>query len=86
MNGGSQSTVSDLKPYQTVRIATLRNPPEHYDPWCVNQRAPRVGDVGTIVDILNAPGAPTKYVIECSAPDGGTIWLSDFVAEELGDA
>lgn len=78
--------MAGLKQYQIVRIRALRNPPERYDGWGVNQRPPRIGDVGTIVDIVDANAVPTGYVVECSGPDGRTIWLSDFIAEELDGA
>ena len=42
-----------------------------------------VGDRGTVVDILQAPGLPDKYVVEASGPDGITVWLGDFTADEL---
>jgi hypothetical protein len=35
------------------------------------------------VDILQAPGEPEGYVVESSGPDGVSIWLGDFKAEEL---
>jgi hypothetical protein len=56
---------------------------EAYEGWRVNQRPPRVGDRGTVVDILQAPGLPDKYVVEASGPDGITVWLGDFTADEL---
>ena len=59
------------------------SPPESYDGWRINQRPPRVGDVGTIVEILQAPGLSDRYVVETSGPDGITVWLGDFQAEEL---
>jgi hypothetical protein len=66
-----------------VRIRRLLRTPESYDGWCVNRRPPRVGDVGTVVDILRAPELPDRYVVEASGPDGITIWLGDLEAEEL---
>jgi hypothetical protein len=66
-----------------VRIRQLLRPPEEYDGWRVNKRPPQVGDTGTIVDILQAPGAPDDYVVEASGPDGVSVWLGDFSAEEL---
>jgi hypothetical protein len=48
--------------------------------------APLVGDVGTIVEILTSPGVDDRYVVECVAPDGSTIWLVDFIPGELSPA
>ena len=39
--------------------------------------------MGTIVDILHAPGLPDNYVVESSGSDGVTVWLGDFWVEEL---
>ena len=74
---------SNFAEYQLVRIAKLLRAPEDYDGWKVNQRLPAVGDVGTLLDILRAAGQPDRYVVECSGPDGTTIWLDDFDAGEL---
>lgn len=75
--------MTTLREYQEVRVRLLLRPPGAYDGWGFNQRAPRVGDVGTLLDILETPGAETGYVVECSGPGGGTIWLGDFTAAEL---
>lgn len=72
-----------LKPYVVVRIKQLRELPDEYDGWYVNTRSPQVGDTGTLIDSLSASGLPNKYVIESCAPDGTTVWLADFFAEEL---
>lgn len=72
-----------LKPFADVRIRQLLQTEADYDGWGFNERPPQIGDVGTLVDVLKALGLPNKYVVESSAPDGRTIWLSDFFAEEL---
>lgn len=72
-----------LKQYELVRVRLLLKKPEEYDDWNVNQRAPAIGDVGTLLDTLFAPGAPNSYVVESSGQDGITIWLSGFLEEEI---
>ena len=72
-----------FKELDVVRITKLFHPPGHYDGWSINKRSPRVGDVGTIVDIQNAPNLPTNYVVEASSPNGIPDWLGDFFEEEL---
>ncbi len=72
-----------LRHYGLVRVRRLLNAPETYDGWRVNQRPPRAGDVGTLLDVLTAPGHPDRYVVECSGEDGVSIWLADFLAEEI---
>ncbi len=80
---GGEMRMTTLKQYSMVRVRQLLHPPEHYDGWRLNQRPPRVGDMGTIVDILQAQGLPNKFVVECSDPEGVDIWLADFSSEEL---
>ena len=72
--------------YSLVRVQQLLRSPDHYDGWRINQRLPQVGDVGYIIDILQVPGLPESYVVECSGSDGVDIWLGDFSAEELESA
>lgn len=69
-----------------VRVRRLLSATETYDGWRVNQRLPRVGDVGTLLDVLTASGHPDRYVVECSGADGVSIWLADFLAEEIEPA
>ncbi len=72
-----------LKQFGLVRVRQLLHSPDHYDGWNLNQRLPRVGDTGCIVDILQAPDAPDVYVVECIGADGVNIWLAEFAAEEI---
>ena len=80
--------MTSLRQYTRVRVCRLLKPPEAYNSWGINQRPPRVGDTGYIVEILMAQGLPECYVVESSGPDGIDIWLGDFSDEELeaGDA
>lgn len=75
--------MTSLEQYGLVRIRQLLRCPAEYDGWRVNQRPPRIGDVGSLLDILHAPGLPDRYVVESSDADGVTVWLGDFAAEEL---
>ncbi len=75
--------MADLKQYGTVRVRQLLHAPEHYDAWRLNQRPPRIGDKGCIVDVLQAPGLPNRFIVECSGSDGVAIWLAEFSPEEL---
>jgi len=77
------STKDDLLPYTVVCIRQLLQSPEEYNGWNINQRPPKVGDIGILIDVLTAPNLPDKYVVECSDPDGTDIWHIDFFAEEL---
>lgn len=75
--------MSKLRQYERVRVVRLLHPPDHYDGWRVNQRPPVIGDTGTLIDILHAPDGSVDYVVESSGPDGVSIWLGDFLAEEI---
>ena len=77
------STAPGLRPYDLVTVIQLMSSETDRDGWHVNQRAPAIGDIGTVVEILRAQGVPNKYVVECVIPDGQTIWLTEFLAEEL---
>jgi hypothetical protein len=69
--------------YQLVRIRYLLHATDTYNGWGFNICSPQVGDIGTIVDILQACGLRDSYIVEAVQPDGTTLWLGDFVAEEL---
>jgi hypothetical protein len=75
--------VGELREYAVVRVRKLLQPASEYDGWRMNCRAPRIGDVGTIGDVLHTAGYPDGYVVESSDPDGITVWLGDFAAEEI---
>ncbi len=75
--------MAGFRQYELVRVRQLLRTPESYDGWRVNQRPPQVGDVGTLLDILHAPGIPDSYVVESSDADGVTVWLGDFAEDEL---
>jgi hypothetical protein len=65
--------------YVVVRVARLRVVERPFDGSSDVMRAPRIGDVGTIVNVL----APNAFVVECVDRDGMTVWLADFYADEL---
>ena len=77
------SITPDLFPYNLVRVVQLIQPAENYDGWKMNRRNPAIGDIGTIVEVLKASGHPDHFVVESSGIEGMTIWLSDFLAEEI---
>ncbi|MDB4992722.1 MAG: hypothetical protein JWM74_154 [Myxococcaceae bacterium] len=70
--------------YETVRVTQLTAPAASYDGWKVNLRPPNVGDVGVVVEVLQAAGAPERFVVECMDEQSGeTLWLSELDATEL---
>jgi len=75
--------MSKLQQYDVVRIRQLIDPAKDYCGTQWFRRPPVVGDVGAIVEILNASGLPDSYMVECCGPEGSTIWLAEFSAAEL---
>jgi len=69
--------------YSEVKIVALSKPADAYDSWGVNRRAPAIGDIGTIVEILRSEAGAVTYVVECVNPDGTSEWLDDFTESEL---
>lgn len=69
--------------YQQVRVKQLLRNPKEYDAWGLNKRSPEPGDVGTLIDVLHAEDFPDHYVVEKTNLEGITIWLSEFLEEEL---
>lgn len=49
----------------------------------ISTRDPRVGEVGTIVDVISHPSQETLYTVECVAADGWTVWIGEFAASQL---
>jgi len=62
-----------------VLVRRLRSTTRPVDGTDGVKRQPRVGDQGTIVHV---PG-PQSYVVENADRGGRTIWLADFVEDEL---
>lgn len=76
--------MADLVQYGLARVKAILRDPEQYDGWKINKRPPQVGDIGTITDILQGPGASAHLIVEMLDPSSGTtIWLSEFEEEEL---
>ena len=73
--------MAEFHEYDVVRVRQLLQPDRHYDGTQCVKRSPRVGDKGTIV--LIPPGTNSWYIVECVNSDGFTVWLADFVTDEL---
>jgi hypothetical protein len=69
--------------YSKVRVIALTGAEIPRDGWKINKREPAIGDVGFLIDILQAEGLPDHYLVETSDDMGTTIWLSEFLIEEL---
>lgn len=66
-----------------VVVRRLPPPAPQYDGWRVDPGPSQVGDVGTVMENLETPAVPNLYVVESSRPEGTTVRLGDFTAEEI---
>jgi hypothetical protein len=71
-----------LRPGDAVRVVQLREPAVQHLAVANAQRAPRLGDVGTIVELQPSDGA-MRYLVESDDGDGEIVWLAAFEAEEI---
>lgn len=71
---------SSIEELDVVRIARLLESERQFSGTAGAQRAPQVGDVGTVVHVLEADRA---FIVEAVDPEGFTLWVADFLAEEL---
>jgi hypothetical protein len=69
-----------MNEYAVVRVVRLLVPERQVVGTDGLTRQPRVGDVGTIVHVLEADAA---FVVECSDDEGQALWIADFDASEL---
>lgn len=72
-----------LKDFDTVRVVQLLDSERKYDASQGVMRPPRIGDTGAIVHIYSADDKATGYMVENVAPNGYTIWLADFLPDEI---
>ena len=73
--------MAHLQKYDLVRVKQMIQSDRKYDGTEGVKRSPRVGDRGVIVYI--PPGTNSWCIVECMDQDGFTIWLADFVDDEL---
>jgi len=64
-----------LKEFDTVKVVRLLDSDV--------MRPPRIGDTGVIVHIDSVDDKATGYMVEKVAPNGYTIWLADFLPDEI---
>lgn len=66
-----------------VRVVALHEKSRAFSGTDSVRRAPRIGDLGTVVHLLTAESGDTAFVVEALAADGNTLWVADFLASEL---
>lgn len=67
-----------MKELDCVKIVRLLRANRPFDGTKEVKRAPQVGDVGAIVHF-----GKEVCIVECVDSDGYTVWLADFLIEEL---
>lgn len=68
----------------SVRVIGLTGSAEDHLIVSTSERPPRVGDVGTVVDIVDRLGGVGRhYIVELSHADARPIWLAVFARHEL---
>jgi hypothetical protein len=72
-----------LREYDLVRIANLLTNDRKFDGSDKVKRAPRVGDIATIVHEYEPHDPNGKVIVEKIDDEGYTIWLADFDKDEL---
>jgi hypothetical protein len=71
-----------LRQGDAVRVVQLHEPAVQHLVVPNAQRVPRLGDVGTIVELQPLDGR-TRYLVESDDGDGEIIWLAAFEEEEI---
>lgn len=71
-----------LRAGDAVRVINLREPAVQHLAVPNAQRAPRLGDIGTIVE-LQPSSDGSRYLVESDDGDGEIIWLASFSEEEI---
>ncbi len=77
--------MQDFPELSVVRVKALADRATGARPLASDddRRSRAVGDIGTVVEVLRAPGRPRAYLVECCDAAGATVWLSECLAEEL---
>ena len=74
----------DIVQSDRVRIIALTGAAADHLVVVTAERAPQVGDVGTVVDIADRLGGTGRhYTVQLTHPDGRPVWLAVFAAHEL---
>ena len=72
-----------LRAFDVVRVVRLLEPDRSFDGSESVRRAPRIGDVGTIVHEYDPSRSDAPVSVEMLDGNGMTVWLADFRREEL---
>lgn len=65
-----------------VRVTALHGRAAEHLSIARVQRAPRLGDIGTVVQAITG-ASPPRYLVECNTGEGEIVWLAELTADEL---
>lgn len=68
--------------YSVVQIVELKTANRPFDGTETVKKPPKVGDSGTIVHITSN-SKETIYIVEKANSSGQTVWLADFLQDEI---
>jgi hypothetical protein len=74
---------ASLREYDVVRVVKLNSFTRDFTGTESLRRAPRVGDEGTICDQYDPDDPRAPVTVEMVDGEGMTVWLADFVPDEL---
>lgn len=66
---------------ERVRVRRLPGPSREDREPADDRFHPRIGDIGVVIDVVDTPGDPDRFVVEFS--DGGREWTATFEEDEL---
>jgi|GEM_PF-836281 len=66
---------------ERVRVRRLPGPSLEDGEPADDRSLPRIGDIGVVIDVLDTPGDPDRFVVEFSG--GGREWTATFDEDEL---
>ena len=75
---------ADIARSDRVRIVSMTGSGADHLVVVTAERAPRVGDIGTVVDVADRMGGTGRhYTVQLTGTDGRPVWLAVFAAHEL---
>ena len=81
---GEENVVHQIAKGDRVRVRSLTGAASDHVVIVTALRSPRVGDIGTVLDIAGRIGGiGSHYTVACGEPDASQRWLAVFAAHEL---
>lgn len=75
--------MKEIREYDVVRVVKLQKENRPFDGTAGVMRPPRIGDVGAVVHEYKPEDLTAPVRVENVDEKGMTIWLADFVRDEL---